>query len=180
MKYEDIDFYPPSYYTVHSSWEYIEETLKSWDTRDIPGSLGLNLDPDFQRGHVWTEQKQIEYVEYCLRGGESSRNLIFNHPNWSGNYKGEMVLVDGKQRLEAVKKFLRNELPIFNGHKLNDFENPRKVLRSHNAHFIVSVHKLPTRKDVLEFYLKLNSGGVVHTKEEIEKVRKMLEEELKK
>ena len=178
MKFKDIKQYPRSHYEVHSDWRYLEETLRQWDDKKgITGSLGLNLDPEFQRGHVWTERKQIEFVEYCLMGGESSRVIMFNHPNWQGNYKGEMVLVDGKQRLEAARKFMRNELPIFGGHYLNDFEDKESLLRTSNAHFIFKVFKLQTNKDVMEFYLKLNSGGVVHTQEELNKVKKLIEQE---
>jgi len=118
-------------YMINTSWRYIEENLKQYaDRKQIEGNEGLDLDPDFQRGHVWTEKKQIAYVEFCLRGGQSSRDIYFNHPNWQGSYKGQMVLVDGKQRLEAVRKFIRNELPVFDGHTLNDFEDKDIMLRS--------------------------------------------------
>lgn len=132
------------------------------------------MDPDFQRGHVWTEVQQIRYVEFVLRGGESSREIHFNHPGWMNSYEGAMVLVDGKQRLESVRKFMRNELPIFDGHTLSDFDEKPSILR---ADFIIHVNDLPTRAEVLQWYLDLNDGGVVHSSEEIQKVRKLLEEE---
>jgi hypothetical protein len=137
---------------------------------------GLDLDPYFQRGHVWSDDKQIAYVEFCLKGGESSRDILFNSPNWMSTYKGEMVLVDGKQRLEAVRKFIRNELPIFGGNYLNDFDDPRLLLRR-DAYFIFKVNTLKTKKEVLQWYLDLNTGGVVHTEEEINKVKKLLKKE---
>lgn len=178
MRIQDIKkFYAP-HYTITVSWDYIEAQLEHYNDNSCEGSLGLNLDPDFQRGHVWTEDKQRAYVEFCLREGTGSRTLLFNHPNWMGSFAGEMVLVDGKQRLEAVRKFVRNELAIFDGHYLKDFENHERVLRSRGAYFEVSVNSLKTRKEVLEWYLQLNSGGVVHTAEEIEKVQKMLDAEI--
>ncbi len=178
MKVTDIPkFFQPPCYNVTTSWGMLEATLKSYDERETPGGLGLNLDPDFQRGHVWTEDKQIAYVEYCLQEGMGSRTILFNHPNWQGSYKGEMVLVDGKQRLEAVRKFLRNELPIFNGNYLKDFDDIPRLFRSNGANFVFSVNNLKTRKEVLEWYLQLNTGGVVHTKEEIDKVKELLKKE---
>ena len=179
MKVDDIPmFFRPPNYCITSSWKFIEHQLTEWDDRTgIPGNLGLNLNPDFQRAHVWTQDKQIAYVEFCLRDGQSSRELLFNHPNWQGSYIGEMVLVDGKQRLEAVRKFIRNELPIFGGNRLNDFDDPKRLLRSSGANFIIRVNNLKTRKQVLEWYLQLNSGGVVHTSEELDKVRNLLAKE---
>src|SRR3546814_17356304 len=32
---------------------------------------GIDLDPDFKRGHVWTPQNQTRYLEHLLRGGPS-------------------------------------------------------------------------------------------------------------
>ena len=180
MKVDDIPrFINPPNYSVTSSWRYLEETLEQWDTRTdrIPGALGLDLNPDFQRGHVWSEDKQIAFIEFCLKGGQSSRTILFNHPNWQGSYEGLMVLVDGKQRLEAARKFVRNELPIFGGNCLQDFDDPAKLLRSSGAEFEFRINNLKTRRMVLEWYLQLNTGGVVHTTDELDKVRKLLEKE---
>lgn len=179
MKTENIPkFFRPPHYSINVNWKYLEQQLEDWDDRKCQGSLGLNLDPDFQRGHVWTEDKQIAYVEFCLKGGQSSRTLLFNHPNWLGSYAGEMTLIDGKQRLEAVLRFLHNRLPVFNGNHLLDFDDPKKLLRSLDTHFIMSVNNLKTRKEVLQWYLQLNDGGVVHTTEELDKVREMLKKEI--
>ena len=180
MKVVDIPkFFRPPNYCVTSGWNHLERTLDRWDGRsdEIDGNLGLDLNPDFQRGHVWTEDKQIAFVEFCLKGGQSSRTLLFNHPGWQGSYKGLMVLVDGKQRLEAVMKFIHNELPIFNGNLLDDFDDPKRLLRSSQASFEFKVNNLKTRKDVMQWYLQLNSGGVVHTQEELDKVYDLIEKE---
>lgn len=180
MKVNDIPkFFPAPPYNINMPWGHIERRLEEWndDKNTIKGALGLDLDPDFQRGHVWTEEKQIAYIEYCLKGGTYSRLILFNHPGWMGNWNGQMVLVDGKQRLEAVRKFVRNELPVFGGIKLNDFDDPKRLLRSGNCEMIFGVNKLQTRAEVLEWYLQLNDGGVIHTKEELDKVRRLLENE---
>jgi hypothetical protein len=177
MNIKDIEkFTNPAHYRTNVPWASVESNLKQYDEKNgILGFIGLNLDPDFQRGHVWTEDKQIAYVEYKLRGGEYSDLILFNHPNWMNSFKGEMVLVDGKQRLEAVRKFIRNELPVFGGNYLKDFDQPKQLLWS--VDFLFCVNNIKTREGILKWYLELNSGGVVHTKEEIDKVKRLLEEE---
>ena len=178
MKFKDIPtFLKPPNYSTTTQWDYLEKQLERYDDRKCKGSLGLDLDPDFQRGHVWDEPKQIAFVEFCLKGGQSSRTILFNHPNWMDDFSGQMTLVDGKQRLEAVRKFIRNELPIFGGNYLNDFDIPERLLRSEYAYFKFTVNNLKTRKDLLRWYLELNTGGVVHTDDEIQKVQKLLEKE---
>lgn len=155
-------------YTVNVDWDYLEQWL------DDKKEHNIDLDPDFQRAHVWTTDKQIKYVEFILRGGQSSRIIYFNCPGWMVDFRGPMVLVDGKQRLEAVRAFLRNEIPAF-GSYIEEWD-PR-LLRKTQSSFMFNVNNLATRAEVLQWYLDLNSGGVVHTQEEIEKVQALLDAE---
>lgn len=135
----------------------------------------MDFDPDFQRAHVWTHKKRIAFVEYILRDGKSSPAPP-NHPGWMGDWEGLGVLVDGKQRLEAVRAFLRNDIPAF-GYLLSEYEDKLDVVRT-TLRF--HVNTLKTRAEVLQWYLDLNTGGVVHTPEEIEKVRILLAKEQSK
>ena len=158
------------HYQVNVGWDYLEKQLSGYFEQ------GLNIDPDFQRAHVWNEQQQTAYVEFVLRRGDSSRTLLFNCPGWhAGKTDGEFVLVDGKQRLESVRKFLRNELKAF-GHTYQQYGD--KLYRAGRPDFIFQVNDLETRAEVLQWYLQLNAGGVVHTKEEIKHVQDLLEFEL--
>lgn len=170
-KFSDISKFTKSApYATDVPWDHIERNLE----RYADASTDLQLDPEFQRAHVWDEAKQRRYVEYILRGGKSSTDIYFNHSNWMNSFKGPMYLVDGKQRLEAVRKFMRNELPIFGNNKLNDFEDNLPVF---SVYFRFHINDLKTYPEILQWYLDLNDGGVVHTQEELDKVRLMLEKE---
>lgn len=153
-------------YRVNVPWDYLERHLER-----LSEGTTLDLDPDFQRGHVWDEEKQRRYVEFVLRGGRSSREIYWNCSSWMGGFDTPIQLVDGKQRLEAVRKFLRNDLAIFGGSKFSDFTEP---MRMTGPDFLFNVNDLKTRAEVLQWYLDLNTGGVVHTDEEIQKVEAML------
>ena len=52
--------------------------------KEMQDDMGLQLNPIFQRGHVWTKEQQIAYVEFFLRGGKTSRIVYFNCPYWHG------------------------------------------------------------------------------------------------
>lgn len=167
MNFKDIpQLTTAANYRVNQSWKYLEEALESYRSR----YLNLDLDPEFQRGHVWTEEQQIAYVEFKLKGGSGSNELQFNCAGWMGDFRGPFVLVDGKQRLNAVLRFLRSEISAF-GTLYKDFEG----CLPHNVDFLFCVNNLKTMKDVYHWYLELNSGGTPHTQEELDKVRKMLE-----
>lgn len=177
MLYRNIpQFTRSAAYRVNVSWDYLEDWLKQNQIKE--GNMAvLDLDPDFQRGHVWSEEQQRRYVEFVLRGGNSSRSLQFNCVGWDRDYRGPFVLVDGKQRLTAVRKFLSNELAIFGGNLKSDYTDGIFLLR---PDFLIEINNLETRAEVLQWYLDLNTGGVVHTNEEIEKVKKLLKKEQKK
>jgi hypothetical protein len=159
-------------WTCHAPWTSIFAQLE-----DIGGEGGLDLSPDFQREHVWSEEQQVRYVEFCLRGGRSSRDVLFNCVTWNAGVgqAAPAVLVDGKQRLEAVRRFLKDEIRVF-GSLRSEFEGKLSNLRD-SAYFKIYVNDLPTRADVLRWYLDLNDGGVVHTREEIDRVRELLRQE---
>lgn len=178
-KFSDIpQFTQPANYSVNISWDYLPICLDNWTNDAEPGE-GLNLNPDFQRGHVWTKKQQIAYVEFKLRGGTGSDVILFNAPNWmrSGggvhSYKN-FVLVDGKQRIQAILDFMDNKIPVF-GHPIDKYEDKFDRM-DHN--FLFKVNNLKSRADVLRWYLEINTGGVVHTSEEITKVRNLLDKEL--
>lgn len=176
MKFREIKkFITSPHYRVNVGWDNLEANLQRYaEKRGSTGDIETMISPDFQRAHVWTQEQQIAYVEFKLRGGEGSDVLLFNCPSWMNDFRGPMELVDGKQRLTAVRKFLNNELPIFDGNYIEDFEDELPI---GEPDFIFAVNNLPTRKEVLQWYIQLNSGGTVHTQEEIDKVKSLLETE---
>lgn len=133
---------------------------------------GLNINPDFQRIHVWTEAQQIAYVEYILRGGMTGRTIYLNNPEWGrGWHRGdEFVLVDGKQRVEALRRFFNNEITAFGG-LFSQYTDLPDFLRQG---FKINVNNLGSRAEVLQWYLDMNTGGTPHTSEEIQKARELL------
>lgn len=131
----------------------------------------LDMNPDFQRGYVWTTQQKINYVEFVLRKGRSSKEFLFNCSGWVRGELGQMVLVDGKQRISACLDFLHNKIPVF-GCYYRDFRD--SINRGHRYSFRFTINDLPTRKEVLKWYLQLNSGGTVHSEDDLNKVRELL------
>lgn len=168
MKFRDIP-----QFTRHGSWEcnfqfkdFVNEINKRIEND------GLQLNPDFQRGNVWTEEQQIKYIEFLLRGGKTAKVIYFNHPHWNSEdskYK-DFVCVDGLQRTIAIIAFVNNKFKVFNCY-YKDFEDtPRADIR-------LNINDLQTRKEVLQWYIEFNSGGTIHTDEEINKVKELLEKE---
>lgn len=176
MKYSDIiPFIRAGSYEVDVSLSSLEKTLEFFEK-----DYGLELNPDFQRGHVWTEAQQVAYLEFLFRGGVSAKVIYFNSPAFGtrdadSDLPDTVVCVDGLQRLTAAIRFLHNEIKVF-GHYFNEFEGSPRVMQG----LRFNVNSLQKKADILQWYIEFNSGGTIHTKEEIERVQKMLEEERRK
>lgn len=178
-----IGVVPKSNYGIDVSFNDIEYTLNQYKEM-----YDLQLNPDFQRGHVWTETHQIRFIEALLQGtiGDSGRLITFNCGDFSPNNRStttvkDMVCVDGLQRLTAVRRWMNDEFKIFHdivdgGVSKDFFDRTRLSFKSMTNGLRFQILGLEHKQDVLKYYLAFNSGGVIHSDDEINRVKKMLED----
>jgi hypothetical protein len=169
MRFQDIPQFPFASYRCNIGWGYLEDWLTSHDEY-----YKLDLDPPYQRGYVWTMEQKTAYIEYQLRGGFSGRDIFWNCPNWMsrGEIKGnKMEIVDGKQRISAVREFLVDEVPAF-GLLRSQFEGSQRL----HEGFIFHINNLSDPKDVVEWYLGINRGGSIHTDEDLRPAYELLKQ----
>lgn len=161
MKFRDIPKFPFASYHVNVSWKYFTE----WIGDKNDDSLTCDMEPFYQRDYIWTTEQKIAYVEYQLKGGFSGRDIFWNCPTWM-NFKktGNIIqLVDGKQRINAVTEFLNDKIPAF-GIKYSEFEDKMHPL---DPSFIFHVNNLQTEREVVEWYVGMNTGGSIHTEKDL-------------
>lgn len=173
-KFRDIPQFIGTHSCYHVNYAYRFYVLQIKDFEEDK-HYNLQMNPAFQRGHIWTEEQQIAYIEYLLKGGKSGRAFYFNKPSWNNNSNiingyDEFVCVDGLQRTTAIQRFINNELPIF-GTLYKDYEDH---MREMSQTIDVYINDLKSEKEVLEWYIQMNDGGTPHSKEEIERVKKMI------
>lgn len=168
---------PNPRYTIDASFRYIELQLNGYE-QDWGG---LNLEPDFQRGHVWTHEQRVAFIEGIFRGtvGESQRIIQFNVPHWDdenhgGDLPNEIQIVDGLQRLTTVRMFMAGEIAIFGGLKASDLDGSKYAVNRPSYRLQFAIHNFANRADLLRYYLAINSGGTPHSTSEIERVKGLL------
>jgi len=168
LRSKDIEQYPSCGCTNNIPLESVPTVMADYI------ESGLILRPDFQRNHVWSNTQRSAYIEHVLRGGGRQQLIIANENADS------FVLLDGLQRLTACYMFLNNEIPAFNT-LYEDFEC---LSSNSNRKFAVltgitfGIIRLETRLEVLKWYKALNAGGTVHSKDELDKVDILIQEEL--
>ena len=158
-------------------WAYLEHYLVE-TLRNVHTGGSVVLCPDYQRGRVWTECQQRAWIQFRLSGGVGGETVFFNeYPS------GVIELVDGLQRITAVRRFVAGELAVYRG--VGDrsegwlvHEMDRKIFRMPQTILRVVVNSLRTRRQVLRWYLELNGGGTPHTPSELDRVRGLLAREV--
>lgn len=165
-------------YEVDYPWSGCERML-AWLAEGTGGPV--DLIPDFQRGHVWTDAQQQHFVENVLRGvvDASGLALRFNAPAWekepSGDLPATVVCVDGLQRLTAVRRFVAGEVKPFGLHVSELDGTPYRVSGPSNRYrFRVMVYTFQWRADLLAHYLDINRGGTPHSAAELTRVEHLL------
>lgn len=165
----------PQYHSVTATSYRID--LLIGIVRDWQNKNQLDLMPDFQRGHVWTEEQKIKFIEFYLMGG-TVNPIYFNwSPNLDEKQYRDFVIVDGLQRLTAFMEFYDGKFKA-HGYTYAEFE---KFARDASVDFRwpwidAIMLEYPTKAEVLKFYYFLNSGGTPHSKEEIDRVHDMIVE----
>lgn len=138
----------------------------------------------YQRGFVWTlEQKQL-LIESIYKGINCGVILVRKR-SWkeleSLVDKGETELsftdiVDGKQRLNAIKEFLNDEIPDMHGNYFSDLSDYAQNKFGDHQLFQYAEMENATDEEVLYQFLKMNHEGVPQSKEHLDFVAKLLNE----
>lgn len=171
---------PKAAYTVDVHLNNMEDFFQK-QAAELAACMGgeFELEPDFQRGHVWADAQRISFIEALLRGTAPTR-ILFNCPGWQRNdAEGGDIrpytfqCVDGLQRLTSVRKFMAGEFTIFGGLSAEDLKSTPFSLGRFRFQFCV--YEFKHRSELLQFYLDLNEGGTVHTQSELDRVRQLRE-----
>lgn len=168
MKIREIQaLCPRSFYGTDVPIRSVIDTLEQFQ---------VNLDPDYQRDHVWSADQQSEYVGALIECPEGKNPIILNDVNMDGSKRPSDV-IDGKQRIAAMVAWLRGEIkavcPCGESFLYDDLDDIDRRCVGMTTTLRWNWMRLD-REGVLRYYIALNTGGSVHTDEEINRVRELL------
>ena len=124
----------------------------------------IDLNPDFQRRDRWDVEKQSRFIE----------SIIMNVPIppvfLGEDQYGKYVVLDGRQRLTAIKDFLSNVFKLtglkvwedLNGQNYNDLQK-KKLAAAITRRFVPAVVILKESSSQVKYdvFDRLNTGGVI-------------------
>ena len=162
----------------------LEATIYGMDDDEMRSKVDLN--PVFQRGHVWIREQQVAYIENFLRSPQTVNKTIYMNDLFlygsvdkitdnNNMVAGKIVCLDGLQRLTAALDFIHGKFTVFGGVSYDDILNsPDRTRILNDCVFDINYLLLSNNKEVIDFYVDFNAGGTPHTKEEIERVKKLI------
>lgn len=129
--------------------------------------LGLVL-PPWQRPEVWSNDQKRRFIESIFLG-LGCGVYVMNGQEWDqSGLSAPMAgwLIDGQQRITAIRDFLAGELVVFGDVRFSGMSNPdqRRFLRTP-----FPCHELDYCDDeavLIELYNRLNFGGTQHSPEQ--------------
>lgn len=140
---------------------------------DAGGRAAINVNPDFQRRERWSTEKQSGLIESFLL------NVPVPPIYLAEDEYGQYSVVDGKQRLTAIRAFMTENLELRALEKFTELENlsfahlPGPLQNALNIRPYVRVVTLLKQSDPtlkFEVFTRLNRGGEPMLPQELRKV----------
>lgn len=164
---------------VHEDLEQLVSEIDGEAGDDVTAKRrGLVLQPDYQRGYVWTDRQAELFVGHWLEGGEvpkiyvhRPRSAESGGPRW---YEQPCEAIDGQQRLRSLWRWVKGEIlaETSSGERLA-YADTNEVDR---RQLDVKICYVSLRyDDRLKLYIRLNRGGTAHTETDIAKARALLD-----
>lgn len=148
-------------------------SLAGMMTPSAAGTAAIDLDPDFQRRERWSPEKQSGLIESFLL------NVPVPPIYLAEDEYGQYSVVDGKQRLTAIRAFMREQLQLRLLEKFTELEGksfddlPEPLQNALNIRPYVRVVTLLKQSDPalkFEVFTRLNRGGEPMLAQELRKV----------
>lgn len=137
----------------------------------------------YQRDFVWTLEDNQLLIESIYKGIGCGAILVRKRAwktleKMAKNGETELAfndIVDGKQRLNAVRGFLRNEFPDLHGNYYSDLSRlAQNKFTDHQLFYYAELHEDVSDEETIYQFLKLNHAGKPQSKEHIEFVTNLL------
>ena len=134
--------------------------------------------PPFQRELVWDTDMMIRFIESAWMGMDIGRYVVNDASDApSRKLKGDGIqwhptdrwLIDGQQRLTAIKCYLNNEFPIRGADGESYLWSELTQVdrrRFGNIPFDRCITRISTELDLRVLYDRLNYGGVAHREDQ--------------
>ncbi len=118
--------------------------------------FGIEMDPWWQRGLVWTPEDEQKLLDSIFQGIDIGKIAVIKEPIIRG--KKHFTILDGKQRLNTILKFYESRISyrgiIFAN--LNNYD--RHTFTCHSIS-LIEMERPADEREILEYFHRLNVSG---------------------
>jgi len=170
-------------------FEQDDDIFFSYSQRDMSGLMnyyfskyGIDLEPEYQRGNVWTIEQKRALITSIFRNIDIGKiAIIKRHWGPDGNKPATPKLyemLDGKQRLTALVEYYTGQF-TWRGKYFHELCWSDK---GHFKYYTVSIAETDplTKEQKYHYFLKLNTSGVPVDPDHMAKVTGLLQKEIEK
>jgi len=166
------------------------ETFENGENRDIDRDQIYDFDVflpkyniNLQRPYVWEHHQQNEFIMSILLEKPLEQVIIVQHNADRSRSNTINYVIDGKQRLLTIKKFVNNEFPIYiKGEEVywRDFDKEMKMFFRSRANGLIatvyySYYDNPVTDDMkIVLFNYYNFAGTPQTEEHKNKLQSLL------
>jgi hypothetical protein len=134
-------------------------------------SFGVDFEPEYQREFVWDIEDKINLIDSIFNSVDIGKFVFIKN-----DYSDDLLyqVLDGKQRMSAILDYYEDRFQ-YKGYFFSELSVRDQDYFEDYSISIAEVSDL-NREQILRYFIKLNTGGRIMAPEQIEKVRKMLDE----
>ena len=130
----------------------------------------LNMEPDYQRGHIWNLDDKVALIDSIFNNIEIGK-FVFIFTGYEGNSHYEIL--DGKQRLTALVEFFEGRFK----YRGKTFFEMHWRDQNHFEHYSISYARTEnpmTDEQKYKYFIKMNTFGKAQDPAHIEHVKNLL------
>jgi len=131
---------------------------------------GVEFNVDYQRDYVWTIDDKIALIDSVFNNIDIGKFVLVQ---CDLSVDGKLYeIIDGKQRLSTLTDFYCDQFK-YNGYYYSELSNSDKnKFEEHSVSY--GYLENPTKKAILETFIKVNTTGKIMDKKHIDSVKELL------
>ena len=133
---------------------------------------GVDFDVDYQRDHVWELKDKVDLIDSIFNNIDIGKFVfVQRHEGTKGRY---YEVVDGKQRLTALKEFFEDKF-AYKGYYYSELSfRDQHEFTNHGVTY--GFLENPDKRGIYETFIKMNTCGKPMDHKHIDKVKELLKE----
>jgi hypothetical protein len=164
---------------THDNFSKPQHYILTYSQRDVSGlmtiitSFGVDMNPEYQRDLVWEEEDKVRLIDSLFNQVDIGKFVFRKLPFTSAGAGYEIV--DGKQRLSALVDFMADKF-AYRGKTWSELSRTDRNYIDNYAVSYAQVGEEYTRQQILDLFVRLNTGGKPMDPAHIARVAEMAKE----